>query len=65
MNTNEKLLQNLRLDAIKVIEQLCLTKCDDAWSIIKLNNMIQDIDDALAPTCMTCDGDTRSESHDQ
>lgn len=44
---NEELLQSLRTDAIKVIEQLCLTKCDGAWSIIKLNNMIHDIDEAL------------------
>lgn len=53
----EECLRDLKSDCVKVIEQLTINGCDHAWSIIKLNNMILDIDYALAPTCMTCGGD--------
>lgn len=53
------LLKGLKLDCEKVIKNLVANKCDDAWSIIKLNNMISDIDDCLDkinPNCRTCSG---------
>lgn len=50
------LLKDLKIDCEKVIQNLVNTGCDEAWSIIKLNNMIQDIDDALIESCMNCHG---------
>lgn len=41
------LLKGLKVDCEKVIQNLVDAGCDEAWSIIKLNNMIQDIDDGL------------------
>ena len=54
-----EVLSDLKIDCEKVINNLVNAGCDDAWSIIKLNNMIQDIDDALelnGVKCRTCDG---------
>lgn len=51
------LLKDLKIDCEKVIQNLVNTGCDEAWSIIKLNNMIQDVDDALVESCMNCHGD--------
>lgn len=53
----EQALNNVKIDCEKVIQNLCNTGCDEAWSIIKLNNMIQDVDDSLKPTCLNCHGE--------
>lgn len=49
-------LSNAILDCEKVITNLTNTGCDEAWSIIKLNNMIADCKLPLSPTCQGCDG---------
>lgn len=51
------LLKGLKIDCEEVIQNLVSTGCDEAWSIIKLNNMIRDIDDELMAFCMNCHGD--------
>ena len=54
-------LAGLKLDSIKVIDSLVNTGCGEAWSIIKLNNMITDIEDALKTECTTCDNSNKAE----
>lgn len=53
----EQALKDVKLDCEKVIQNLVNTGCDEAWSIVKLNNMIQDVDDRLKPECLNCQGD--------
>lgn len=53
----EQALKDVKLDCEKVIQNLVNTGCDEAWSIVKLNNMIQDVDDSLKPECLNCHGD--------
>lgn len=61
-NKQKKVLEDLKIDAESVINQLVKVGCDDAWSIIKLNNMIADIDDAIeVAKCLTCHGDSEIE----
>ena len=58
-------LAGLKLDSIKVIDSLVNTGCGEAWSIIKLNNMITDIEDALKTECTTCDNSNEAEEFKQ